>query len=150
MNELKRLFIGTLLSPFMFMPVLIINNLLYKPPDWAPNYDPGWSEMLLNFFRFIYPVSFIGLLVFGVPCYLILKRYGYANYFSLAGIGFLGGAAPGILATPVATSMLFYGGCGLIVSSGFCLFALYIPLKLSHAEALTNHSTSDAPGRRDP
>ena len=138
MNEFIKIFIGTILSPFMFMPVLIINNLLYKPPDWAPNYDPGWGEMFSNFFMYIYPVSFIGLLVFGIPCYLVLKRYGHANYLTLAGIGFLGGAALGMLATPIIASMLLYGGCGLLVSSGFWLFILYLPSKLSDTEALSN------------
>ena len=117
----------------MLIPLLVLNKFTYVSPDWAPSYAPGWAGIISSFFIYIYPVSVIGVLLIGIPAYLILKRYGYANYYSLAGLGALGGVAFGALATPIISSILLFAGCGLLVSSGFWLFSIYLPARLFNA-----------------
>ena len=123
MKDKSTLIIGVLLSPLALLIISVVNGLM----DNATN----WKELFTSFFAYVYPVGLIGIIIFGIPCSLILKHYGHLNYFTLAGAGFLGGAALGTLATPVIGSMLLYGGCGLLAASCFWFFTIYVSTKIT-------------------
>ena len=123
MKEKSILIIGILLSPLTIIIVVVVSGLV--------NNITNWGELFSGFFAYVYPISLIGIIIFGIPCSLILKHFGRLNYITLASIGFIGGAAIGAQATPVIGSMLLYGGCGLLSASGFWFFVIYAPTKIS-------------------
>ena len=132
MREIVKLVIGSALSPLILLIFVVIGELSYKAPDWAVDHGPNWTSTFSNFFRFVYPVSFVGVVAFGIPCYLLLRYFGHANYFALAGSGLVAGSALGALSAPILGSMLFYGGCGLLVATGFWFLSVYTPSKLEN------------------
>ncbi len=114
MKMSSKIIVSTLLSPLTLLAMSILGGLTADITNW--------SNLFTNFFMYVYPVGLIVVILFGIPSYFILKHFGYLNYIILASLGFLGGAAFGTLATPILYSMLFYGWCGFLVSSGFWLF----------------------------
>jgi hypothetical protein len=89
--------------------------------------DFDWYKAITDYLTFIYPVALGGVVIIGMPVYLLLRHFGCANYITLASAGAIGGAAFGSLATPVFYSMLFYAGCGLVVASFFWLLVVHLP-----------------------
>ena len=129
---------GAIMSPVILLFIRIISGLFYTPPNWALKYQesigfvytPNWTKAFTDFFIYIYPISFIGVVIYGIPVYLLLRYFNYDNYFAIAILGFAGGAAFGALAAPIIYSMLFYGGCGFAVASSFWFFSVYAPSRL--------------------
>lgn len=119
MNRNISVVIGVFVSPLALFLVPIAFGIQTAHFDW--------QKTISDYFRFVYPVALGGVVLVGMPAYLLLRRFGYANYIMLASAGALGGAAFGSLATPVLYSMLFYGGCGLVVSSFFWLLVVRLP-----------------------
>ena len=115
--------IGILLTPLTLLIILVFGGLI--------DATTSWIELFRDFFFYIYPISLIGVILYGIPCCLILKYFGYLNYITLASAGFMGGAAIGTQATPIMGSTLLYGSFGILSATGFWFFIIYIPNKLS-------------------
>ena len=123
MKDEYILAIGILLTPLTLLIALVLSGLI----DTTIN----WSDLFRDFFVYIYPISLIGVIIFGIPCSLILKYFGHLNYITLASAGFIGGAVVGAQATPIIGSMLLYGSCGILSASGYWFFIIYAPTKIS-------------------
>lgn len=111
--------IGVIASPAALILVPIAFGI--QNPEF------NWQRIIANYFMYVYPIAFGGVVFVGLPAYFILRHFGYANYITLATAGLLGGAAFGSLAKPLFLSMLFYGGCGLVVASCFWLLVVRLP-----------------------
>ena len=119
MGRTISILLGITLSPIALIFVPIAFGI--------SNQDLDWQSLIVDYFKYIYPIALGGVVTVGIPAYLLLRHYGYANYITLVSVGTLSGAAFGSLATPLYLSMLFYAGCGLVVASIFWLLVVQIP-----------------------
>lgn len=119
MDTKYSVLIGVIASPVALILVPIAFGI--------QNPESNWQGIIADYFMYIYPIAFGGVVFVGLPAYFILRHFGYANYISLATAGLLGGAAFGSLAMPLFPSMLFYAGCGLVVASCFWLLVVRLP-----------------------
>ena len=117
MKLIIKIIIGSILSPLTLLFVLVANRLMDDSLNWTNAY--------VNFFKYVYPIGVLGVVVFGVPLFLLLRHFGYDNYVNLSGVGLVGGAVVGATATPILYSVLLYGGSGFLVASGFWLFVVF-------------------------
>lgn len=119
MNRIVTILPGVIASPAALILVPIAFNI--------QNPDADWLNLVVDYFTYIYPIALGGVVLLGLPAYLLLHHFGYANYITLASAGTLGGAAFGSLATPIFLSMLFYAVCGLVVASIFWMLVVHLP-----------------------
>jgi len=135
MNRNTSTILGVLVSPLALFIVPITMGIQTT--------DFDWQKAITDYLTFIYPIALGGVVLVGMPAYLLLRHFGHANYITLVSAGGLGGAAFGALATPVIYSMLFYAGCGLVVASIFWFLVVHQPNKAKSSNKSFNPDGSN-------